>query len=61
MKGLNIRIVLKDDKIATAIETEGIDHDKMSDQLLLVGVYENLKHLTLQKLHKLQGLQDEGL
>ena len=50
MKELNIKTIIQDDKIATAIKTNGYDDNNMSDQLELLGIAENIKGIFAERI-----------
>jgi hypothetical protein len=53
MKSLKIEVILKDDKVATAIHTIGYDDKKIEDQFELLGIMENLKNIINARIKKL--------
>jgi len=53
MKALKFEIVLNDDKIVTHFHTKGFSKEKIDDQLIIVGVLENLKSLFKDRIKKL--------
>lgn len=57
MKLLKIQVAVKDNKIATKIETKGYSSEKMENQLELLGIMENLKDLIKNNIKKLADLK----
>ena len=55
MKTLNIQVAIEDsdEKIATAIKTQGYNKDKISDQLEILGIIENTKSIIQERIKKL--------
>jgi len=57
MKSLKITVVLKDDKVATGIKTEGFLKNNILDEFAILGILENLVCLQKNKLNTLIDIQ----
>lgn len=53
MKSIDLKIVIQESKIATAIKTSGYDNNNMSDQLELLGIAENFKGIIQERIKQL--------
>ncbi|MFW6129993.1 MAG: hypothetical protein ACOC56_02340 [Atribacterota bacterium] len=55
MKKIRIEIRMNDcdDKIATAIQTEGYNKESITDQFEILGIFENLKNQQQEKVETL--------
>ncbi len=56
-KKLLIKVEIQEDKVATAIKTNGYDLNSMSDQLEILGILENLKQVQSEKIKELRRLE----
>ena len=53
MKKIEIQIIVEEDKVATAIKTNGYSDDNISDQFELLGIIENAKGIIQERIKKL--------
>lgn len=53
MKSIDIKIKINEDKVATAIKTNGFDNNNISNQFELMGILENLKNIINERIKKL--------
>ena len=53
MKRLRIEVRINEDKVATAIQTNGYSDKSISDQFELLGITENLKGIIQERIKKL--------
>lgn len=58
MKQIEIKVIVKDNKMASAFITKGYDKNSISDNLEILGILENLTDIHKSKLKKL-GLKNE--
>ena len=59
MKTINIEIRVADDKVATAIKTNGHRNEIIGDQFELLGILENAKGIIQERIKKLIDVREE--